>query len=316
MSNLPSDNPQPSSSSAYGLNEGRKLGMKVEKGEDWSSLSKLVNLSLGVNNLVGSIPAWIGNFSSLYILDLFRNSLQGSIPSELGFLSSLGKFQLYGNYLSGTIPSLIYNISSIYYFSVTLNQLHGSIPPDVGLTLPNLQIFAGAVNSFTGTIPASLSNASQLQVLDFSQNNLTGTVPQNLASLQGLVRLNFEVNKLGKGNDGDLNFLNNFANCTSLEVLSFAQNQLGGILPSVIANLSMQLRSLTMGSNMIRGSIPIGIGNLVNLNLLGLEVFKIGLSCSTTSPDERMPTNVVVNEMNAIRDAYLKFKMENKRRMN
>ncbi|KAK4583273.1 hypothetical protein RGQ29_026172 [Quercus rubra] len=236
-----------------------------------SSLSKLVNLSLGVNNLVGSIPAWIGNFSSLYILDLFRNSLQGSIPSELGFLSGLGKFQLYGNYLSGTIPSLIYNISSIYYFSVTLNQLHGSIPPDVGLTLPNLQIFAGAVNSFTGTIPSSLSNASQLQVLDFSQNNLTGNVPQNLASLQGLVRLNFEVNKLGKGKDGDLNFLNNFANCTSLEVLSFAQNQLGGILPSVIANLSTQLKSLTMGSNMIHGSIPIGIGNLVNLNLLGLE---------------------------------------------
>ena len=58
---------------------------------------------------------------------------------------------------------------------------------DVGLTLPNLQIFVGAVNSFTGTIPASLPNASQLQVLDFSQNNLTRIMPQNLASLQGLV---------------------------------------------------------------------------------------------------------------------------------
>ena len=47
-----------------------------------------------------------------------------------------------------------------------------------------------------------------------------------------------------------------------------------------------------------------------------ISVFEIGLSCSTTSHDERMPTNVVVNEMNAIRDTYLKFKMENKRRMN
>ena len=146
------------------------------------------------------------------------------IHSELGLLSSLGIFQLYGNYLSGTIPSLIYNISSIYYFSVTLNLLHGSNPPDVGLTLPNLQICAGAVNSFTGIILASLLNASQLQVLDFSQNNLIGTVPQNLTSLQGLIRLNFELNKLGKMKDRDLNFLNNFANCTSLEVLSFAQN--------------------------------------------------------------------------------------------
>ena len=188
----------------------------------------------------------------------------------------MGIFQLYGNYLSGTIPSLIYNISSIYYFSVTLNLLHGSNPPDVGLTLPNLQIFAGAVNSFTGIILASLLNASQLQVLDFSQNNLIGTVPQNLTSLQGLIRLNFELNKLGKMKDRDLNFLNNFANCTSLKVLSFAQNQFGGILPSFIANLSTQLKSLTTGSNMIRGSIPIGIENLVNLNLLGLEVNYLG----------------------------------------
>ena len=47
-----------------------------------------------------------------------------------------------------------------------------------------------------------------------------------------------------------------------------------------------------------------------------ISVFEIGLSCSTTSHDERMPTNVVVNEMNAIRDTYLKFKNENRRRMN
>ena len=47
-----------------------------------------------------------------------------------------------------------------------------------------------------------------------------------------------------------------------------------------------------------------------------ISVFEIGLSCSTTSPDERMPANVVVNEMNAIRDTYLKFQKENRRRMN
>jgi Leucine-rich repeat (LRR) protein len=241
-----------------------------------SSLSKLVTLRLSVNNLTGNIPAWIGNFSSLYILILSRNNLQGSIPSELGRLSSLGFFQLSLNNLSGTIPPQIYNISTIYLFSVVQNRLHGSLPPDVGLTLPNLQEFYGAENSFTGTIPLSLSNASNLSILEFSDNSLTGTVPQNLASLQGLVILNFEFNRLGNGKDGDLNFLKFLANCTSLEDLALCGNYFGGVLPSSIANLSTQLNNLTLGSNMIHGGIPIGIGNLVNLNRLGLEYNHLG----------------------------------------
>ena len=46
-----------------------------------------------------------------------------------------------------------------------------------------------------------------------------------------------------------------------------------------------------------------------------ISVFQIGLLCSKTSPDERIPTNVVVNEMKAIRDKFLKHKKQNGRRM-
>ncbi|KAL4606182.1 hypothetical protein ACB092_09G083900 [Castanea dentata] len=45
-----------------------------------------------------------------------------------------------------------------------------------------------------------------------------------------------------------------------------------------------------------------------------ISVFQIGLLCSKTSPDERIPINVVVNEMNAIRDKFLKLEKENRRR--
>ena len=180
------------------------------------------------------------------------------------------------NNLSGVIPPLIYNVSSINYFYVTQNQLHGSLPPELGLTLPNLRQFAGGANSFTGPIPVSLSNAFQLQIFDLPQNGLTGTVAQNINSLQGLVRFNLQENKLGKGKDGDLNFLSFLANCTSLEVLGLRGNHFGGLLPNSIANLSIKLKLLTMGDNMIHGGIPVGIGNLVNLNLLGLEVNYLG----------------------------------------
>ena len=236
-----------------------------------SSLTKLVFLHFGGNQFTGSIPSWIGNFSSLSSLSLLLNNLRGSIPNELGQLTGLGYFQVYGNYLSGTIPTSIFNISSIYYFSVAQNQLHGQLPPNVGVTLPALEIFAGGVNYFTGPIPVSLSNASGLQILDFSTNGLTGTIPKNLGSLKSLVRLNFELNNLGNGEVDGLNFLSSLANCTNLEVLGLSENNFGGELHNSIGNLSTQLKILTLGYNLIHGNIPAEIENLVNLSLLGLE---------------------------------------------
>ncbi|GMN59606.1 hypothetical protein TIFTF001_028706 [Ficus carica] len=226
---------------------------------------------VGANNLTGTIPAWIGNFSSLYVLSLALNNLHGSIPEDLGRLKSLGLFVVWDNNLSGTVPASIYNISSIYYFTVAQNQLQGKIPTDVGTTLPNLVVFAGGVNKFMGSIPLSLSNASALQVLDFAENGLIGGLPLNLAHLRNLSRLNFDDNRLGSGKPGDLDIIRLLSNCTFLEVLGLAGNFFGGELPKSIANLSTRLERFTIGRNVIHGRIPLGIGNLINLTLLGLE---------------------------------------------
>ncbi|XP_059458364.1 putative receptor-like protein kinase At3g47110 [Corylus avellana] len=239
--------------------------------KQFNLLLKLVFLQLARNNLIGSIPAWIGNFSLLYVLSLYRNILKGSIPSELGRLSGLRFFSLAVNNLSGTISPPIYNISSIYHFSVAANLLHGSLPPNVGLTLPNLERFFVDLNSFIGHIPVSLSNVSRLYMLDFGENGLTGTVPQNLESFHDLVHLNFYDNSLGNRKVGDLNFLDFLANCTSLKVLALDFNQFGGVLPNSIANLSSRLRWLGLGGNIIRGGIPNGNDNLVNLTDLELH---------------------------------------------
>ena len=45
-----------------------------------------------------------------------------------------------------------------------------------------------------------------------------------------------------------------------------------------------------------------------------ISVFQIGLLCSKTSPNEQIPTNVVVNEMNTNRDKFLKLEKKNRRR--
>ncbi|KAK9986108.1 hypothetical protein SO802_031059 [Lithocarpus litseifolius] len=44
-----------------------------------------------------------------------------------------------------------------------------------------------------------------------------------------------------------------------------------------------------------------------------MSVFQIGLLCSTTSPNERIRINVVLNEMNAIRDIVHKLQKGKRR---
>jgi hypothetical protein len=68
-----------------------------------------------------------------------------------------------------------------------------------------------------------VSNATKLLLLDVSQNELTG---------------------IGKANE--LNFLNSLTNCSSLQVLGLDDDDFGAVLPNSIANLSSQLRTLTL----------------------------------------------------------------------
>ncbi|CAL2229003.1 unnamed protein product [Prunus armeniaca] len=224
-------------------------------------LLHLQHLNLSMNSFGGEIPTNISlHAAESAHLSLGGNNLQGSIRNELGRLKSLGSFRVGRNNLSGMVPASIYNISSIYIFGVTQNQLHRELPPNAGITLPNLQVFVGGANSFTRNIPASLSNASGLQVLDFARNGFTGKLPgESFGKLQSLVKLNFDENRLGSG---------------KAEVLGLIRNHFEGEFPGSIANLSTQLKIPTLGVNMIHGSIPRGIG--VNLSAFGVEGNDLG----------------------------------------
>jgi hypothetical protein len=82
-------------------------------------------LSLGSNQLTGSIPPEIGNLTNLTELYLFNNQLTGSIPSEIGNLTNLTKLMLSDNQLSGEIPQSIcdLDINWIINFFISNNQL-------------------------------------------------------------------------------------------------------------------------------------------------------------------------------------------------
>ncbi|KAH0988420.1 hypothetical protein GBA52_015597 [Prunus armeniaca] len=240
--------------------------------ENLSRLKNLQVLNLARNNLHGPIPSSISNLSStLTHLNLGTNSLSGRIPSELGFLYKLKELDLAVNQLTGTVALSIYNISSLVLFTVASNQLWGEIPSNIGHTLPNLLYFRTCINQFTGKIPASLHNISGIRSIRLANNLFEGSVPPGLGNLQFLEMYNIGFNQILSYGDDGLSFLTSLTNNTRLQFLGIDDNNLEGVIPESIGNLSGVIEKLYMGGNHIYGHIPSSIGHLSSLTLLNVS---------------------------------------------
>ncbi|KAI9080714.1 hypothetical protein K1719_037380 [Acacia pycnantha] len=234
------------------------------------SMRSLWFLNLVANKFFGTIPQSLGNLSSLRVLYLPANNLRGIIPQTLGQLTSLIELSLSTNNLSGIIPSSFYNLSNVKVFDLGINHLSGTIPSNIDLSFPNVQIFDVGNNSLTGTIPPTFSNLSQLQRLYLTSNRLRGPFPTTLGRLQNLRELIIDVNILGSGSNGDMDFISSLTNCSQLLKLGLQANGFGGVLPKSIGNFTSPLDTLYMGHNKISGGIPEELGNLVGLAVLDM----------------------------------------------
>ncbi|XWS53007.1 hypothetical protein CRYUN_Cryun11dG0120800 [Craigia yunnanensis] len=235
------------------------------------NLLKLEKLHIAGNNLTGQLPTFLGNISTLQEIFLADNNLHGRLLDTLGLLKRLVYLELSINNFSGLIPPSFYNISSLERLSLEINQLSGSLPVTLGSTLLNLRHFGVAVNNLSGTLPESLSNASKLEFFEVSMNHFSGKVSINFQNAKNLSLLNIEMNNLGSGGAGDLDFITTLTNCSRLQRLAIDGNQFGGLLPYSITNLSTSVIVLYLGRNQITGTIPSGITNLVNLIGIGFE---------------------------------------------
>ncbi|XP_061347534.1 putative leucine-rich repeat receptor-like serine/threonine-protein kinase At2g24130 [Gastrolobium bilobum] len=272
---------------------------------DWSGVrcnnasDRIIELDLSGKSLGGTISPALANLSSLQILDLSGNFFVGHIPKELGYLVQLGQLSLSGNFLEGNIPSEFGSLQNLYYLDMGSNQLKGEIPPSLFCNVTSLSYIdlsnnslGGQIplnnecilkelrflllwsNQLVGQVPLALSNSTKLKWLDLESNMLSGTLPSEIVhNWPQLQFLYFSYNDF-VSHDDNTNlepFFASLMNLSNLQVLELAGNNLGGKLPHIIGNLPTSLQQLHLEENLIYGSIPQHISNLVNLTFLKLS---------------------------------------------
>ena len=237
-------------------------------------LTSLTYLNLRTNDLSGPIPPSLGNLTRLRVLNLNGNDLTGSIPASLGSLANLREMWLHANDLTGPIPASFGNLSNLEKMKLRNNRLSGPIPASLG-RLDKLEWLVVHNNELSGSIPPELGEMDSLQILWLGGNRLSGSIPPQLGSLSSLSQLHLRTNQLSGSIPAELKDL------TSLRRLWAHQNRLSGAIPAELGSLS-NLEILNLRANQLSGSIPPELGRLGKLKDLLLHDNRL----SGAIPDE------------------------------
>nr|GMD54496.1 probable LRR receptor-like serine/threonine-protein kinase At3g47570 [Ipomoea batatas] len=283
-----------------------------------SNCSNLIVFDINENRFEGKLPNTIANLSSkLNYLYLAENKIFGTIPKAIKNLVSLIGFNIGGNLLSGIIPS---EIATIYLGN---NNLDGSIPSNVE-NFRNLN----ECNSFTGPLSPPVGKLKTLNALDISGNKLSGKIPDAIGDCLSLGYLDMQDNlfeEYGIGAKastfGDVYsfgilLLEMFTakrptddlfndDCSSL--CEYVEMALPGQVIEIVDPL---LSACLESSHGITRDVELeNDDNLVEIeeskvHSFFLSIFKIGLTCASRSPVDRINMNEVSRELQKIKKAF------------
>nr|GEY37668.1 leucine-rich repeat-containing protein [Tanacetum cinerariifolium] len=166
----------------------------------------------------------------------------------------------------------LYSLTRKQLFCIRVAKPTG-LPLNIGLMQPRLGVLSLSDNQFIGSLPPSLLSSPELTVLDVARNNFSGKLVVASRKICKLEIVSLSSYRIGSGEDDDelMKFIDGLSICKSLAVLDLGYNRMRGFLPDSLGNLSASLYFLSVSSNMIQGSLPASICNLISLTHLGLS---------------------------------------------
>eukprot|EP00250_Pteridium_aquilinum_P021776 c25220_g1_i2 orf=850-3552(+) len=235
------------------------------------NMTNLNFLGLSWNSFTGPLPATVGRLENLIWFDVSSNNLSGSLPvsstsgigSGLDNLTNAQHFHFQNNQFSEIIPPSLFNKDmQLIHLLLNNNSLTGSIPPSIG-SLLHIEIMCLDFNSFSGPLPHTINAMGNLTTLQINNNNFTGPLLDlsNNTNLQMLIAGNnpFEASEIPSW----------ITNMTKLYLLSMDSANLIGNIPAEIFN--SHLSNVTLGSNLLNGTLDLSEANVSSLQLVNLS---------------------------------------------
>ncbi|KAF5459220.1 hypothetical protein F2P56_023192, partial [Juglans regia] len=217
-----------------------------------SHLSKLSSLDLSSNSnlIIGSLTRLVQNLTRLEEIVLSGVMISSIVPESLANSSSLKTLKLEGCGLYGEFPTRIFQLPQLRDLWIGTNEdLTGQLPEFHSSNV--LQALSLSYTSFSGSIPNSLWNLTQLTILDLIGNSFDNSSCLTKASSNHTFP---HLQYLGLSSLNLTKFPNFLRNQNKLVQLDLSENNIQGIIPKWMFNASKEnLQDLYLSYNLLTG---------------------------------------------------------------